>query len=333
MTTNDDREVTPTSPDDSEDLSSKAQQSSSSIPDNGSLSRVKPKRTKEELRALRVEYMRRGRETAQRNREERRKEKTERGEVVKPPFKPGSRLGTPRRIAIARGENFSKKIIPLEVTNRNDPPKPRKGAWPWHKTSEGLRAADYDDPKYTIMTPLVITAYLAALSVSGQPTKVAKELRLDYMFILDLKKSDNGFREKFDEAMRCAFEFQEDEVRRRAFQGYERPIYQMGKLVGHETVYSDALAMTMLKAGAPEKYNPKTIQTIEHAGAVGVTVAAMTDEQLNEAINKKLRFLGAMNWGTHAHPEDVEVKPQPEAIEAPLPEAGEFTEPESGNNG
>jgi hypothetical protein len=225
-----------------------------------------------------------------------------------------ARLATAKRVAVARGEKVSQKMVPLEVTDRNAPPKDPRKAWPEHRTSHGFRAADYDDPKYTEITPMVVTAFMAALSVSGRATQVAKELRLDYMLIVDLRKHDPDFKQRYEEAMHAAFDHQEDEVRRRAFDGYERPVYQMGKLIGTETVYSDALAMTMLKAERPEKYNPKTIQTIEHAGAVGMVVAAMTDDEINDAINKKLRFLGALPMSKSAEAFDVTPKSNPEDL-------------------
>jgi hypothetical protein len=176
--------------------------------------------------------------------------------------------------------------------------------------------------RHAEICPETITAFLAVVAVSGRPTQAASKLQMNYMKLRELYKDDDVFRERWDLSMKAAFEHQEDEVRRRAFDGYQRPIYQMGKLVGHETVYSDALAMTMLKAGKPDTYNPKTVQTIEHAGHVGVTVAQMTDEELNEAINRKLRFLGVLPQQVTQQVSDVEAK---EVVQLPpVNGTGEF---------
>jgi hypothetical protein len=43
---------------------------------------------------------------------------------------------------------------------------------------------------------------------------------------------------------------------KRARDGVQRPIYQMGKLVGHEQVYSDRLAEVLLKGLFPKTFNP-----------------------------------------------------------------------------
>jgi hypothetical protein len=46
----------------------------------------------------------------------------------------------------------------------------------------------------------------------------------------------------------------EREALRRAFEGYDRPVYQRGVLVGYERVYSDSLLTTLLKARRPDRY-------------------------------------------------------------------------------
>lgn len=175
------------------------------------------------------------------------------------------------------------------------------------KTSSGQIAAGPDDPKYTPITPLVRTAFLAALATRGMPTVVARELRIHYLSLRVLYREDKEFKEAWDEAMGAAFAHHEDAVRIRAFEGYERPVYQQGMKVGTETVYSDRLAEIMIKAGKPETYNPKTVQTIEHAGQVGVAFSHLSDDELNAEINKRLRFLGALppNTGDPVEPDDV----------------------------
>ena len=58
----------------------------------------------------------------------------------------------------------------------------------------------------------------------------------------------------------------EDELFRRAVEGVEQPVYQLGKLVGHVREYSDKLLELYLKSHAPEKYMDR--QSVEHSGAV-----------------------------------------------------------------
>lgn len=49
-------------------------------------------------------------------------------------------------------------------------------------------------------------------------------------------------------------------IHRRAFEGFLRPIYQGGQLVGHERIYSDKLALAMQAAHDPH-YRPNHAET------------------------------------------------------------------------
>jgi hypothetical protein len=60
------------------------------------------------------------------------------------------------------------------------------------------------------------------------------------------------FREK--EAQEHLTQALEREALRRAFEGFDRPVFQRGQLVGHERVFSDSLMTTLLKARRPDKY-------------------------------------------------------------------------------
>jgi hypothetical protein len=46
----------------------------------------------------------------------------------------------------------------------------------------------------------------------------------------------------------------EEEARRRVVEGYDRPVFQGGKLVGVVRVYSDELAALLLRGRRPEVY-------------------------------------------------------------------------------
>jgi hypothetical protein len=56
------------------------------------------------------------------------------------------------------------------------------------------------------------------------------------------------------------------EAMRRAVEGYQRPVYQKGELVGHETVYSDNMLLTLLRARAPETFSER--RDVHVSGAV-----------------------------------------------------------------
>ena len=59
---------------------------------------------------------------------------------------------------------------------------------------------------------------------------------------------DDDFAAAWDDAMEQGVDVLLEEARRRAVDGVTRPIYQGGKLIGHEQVYSDNLLARMIAA-------------------------------------------------------------------------------------
>lgn len=69
---------------------------------------------------------------------------------------------------------------------------------------------------------------------------------------------DATYREKYEEAKIHFGEILEAEADRRAFDGFLKPIYHKGELVGYERRYSDALLMFRLKALLPDRYRERS---------------------------------------------------------------------------
>ena len=67
-------------------------------------------------------------------------------------------------------------------------------------------------------------------------------------------KNSEAYQLAYAEAEACAVEVWEAEVKRRAYEGVEEPVYQKGQLVGFIRKYSDLLAIFHLKGARPEKY-------------------------------------------------------------------------------
>lgn len=89
-----------------------------------------------------------------------------------------------------------------------------------------------------------VTASAAAIGVSRQ-------------HVHHLRRTRKDFAKSWDDAMEQATDALEAAARGRAIDGYQRPVYQRGELVGYETCYSDALTITLLKAHRPEKFRDK----------------------------------------------------------------------------
>lgn len=151
------------------------------------------------------------------------------------------------------------------------------------------------DAKYVELTPLVLESFLRGFAVSGNCTQVCDELHISRTMLLKFKREDIDFAKAYNQAQEDSFQGWEDEVARRSFQGYKKPVFQMGQLVGHTTEYSDKLAEMMIRSGKPEKYTPKTVGTIQHAGQVGIKFAELSLEDLNREIAKYAGMLGLLD--------------------------------------
>lgn len=63
------------------------------------------------------------------------------------------------------------------------------------------------------------------------------------------------FATRWDSAIEAGVDKLEDEARRRAERGVERPVYQGGVMVGTVTEYSDTLMALLMKGNRPQKFN------------------------------------------------------------------------------
>jgi hypothetical protein len=83
--------------------------------------------------------------------------------------------------------------------------------------------------------------------------------------------SDEEFREQIAEARGRGAETIRDEIRRRAIEGVDEPVFHQGDVVGHVRKYSDRLLGMMAKAHLPE-YRERVEVTGADGAPVPVTV-------------------------------------------------------------
>ena len=98
----------------------------------------------------------------------------------------------------------------------------------------------------------------------------------------------------------------EEEADRRAIEGYEKPVYQGGDLVGTETRYSDNLMMFRMKALAPEKYKDRYEATLQASVTVNVVemyreASSQADQLRLEAEQKRLNGKGNGHANGNGH--------------------------------
>ncbi len=69
-----------------------------------------------------------------------------------------------------------------------------------------------------------------------------------------LRRADKVFAARWDEALEEACDALEEELRRRAMEGVERPVFHGGRPCGVIRNYSDQLGMFLLRAHRPERF-------------------------------------------------------------------------------
>ncbi len=114
-------------------------------------------------------------------------------------------------------------------------------------------------------TPVVVEAFLTWLSKGYSPKFAAEKIGIRRETFFDWRDKDPLFAAAWKKAIDAGTDFFEDEARRRAAEGVDRPVFQMGECVGFTREYSDSLLAMQLKGRRPERYG----DTTKHVGAEG----------------------------------------------------------------
>lgn len=109
-------------------------------------------------------------------------------------------------------------------------------------------------------------AFLQALCGGISVTGACEKSGLPRRTVYDWRDADEKFAAAWDEAIEAGTETMEDEARRRAQDGVDKPVYQGGKRVGSVREFSDTLMMFLLKGRKPEKYRENV--KVEMSGTV-----------------------------------------------------------------
>ena len=120
-------------------------------------------------------------------------------------------------------------------------------------------------------------AFLVALASTGNVGVAATRAGWTRGTARYHRDNDPAFADMWDQAHEFSVDLLEMEMRRRATEGVQRPIYQQQMLVGHETVYSDSLLLAMVKAKRREYREHQTIDANVKGGVLivpGVAVAS-----------------------------------------------------------
>lgn len=106
----------------------------------------------------------------------------------------------------------------------------------------------------SIRTPANREKFLTALSEGASITSAAKACGSLRQTFYRWRSEDPAFAAEWDEAIEAGTDLLEDEARRRAVDGVEKPIFYQGREVGRMREYSDSLLMFLLKGRRPDKF-------------------------------------------------------------------------------
>src|SRR5688572_1536656 len=132
--------------------------------------------------------------------------------------------------------------------------------------------ADNKDPgpfdwlaAYEILHPKK-RAFLAAYSIYGTVSRACEAAQISRPTHYHWLKDDDSetYKRALEDAKERACEALEDEARRRATEGVDKPIVRNGFVVGTYKEFSDTLLIFLMKGAMPQKYKDR-VQT-EHTG-------------------------------------------------------------------
>ncbi len=103
-----------------------------------------------------------------------------------------------------------------------------------------------------IWTPEFEENLLECLRQGASVNDVIESHNISRRTIYSRIRSDEEWKERWEEAIKIGDDAIRDEIRRRAMNGVLEPVYHEGEVVGHKRKYSDILLMFLAKSRMPE---------------------------------------------------------------------------------
>lgn len=119
------------------------------------------------------------------------------------------------------------------------------------------------------------------MASGGNVSRACQAVDIDRTTPYTWRDEDEEFASAWEKAKQWGAEALEDEARRRAYEGTDKPVFYLGGQVGTIREYSDTLAIFLLKGAMPEKYRDNT--KIEHSGSLTLEKALAQSFEVKEA--------------------------------------------------
>jgi hypothetical protein len=129
--------------------------------------------------------------------------------------------------------------------------------------------------------------FIQALSEGFSVTTACMKASITRSRAYAWRNDDAEFAAEWDAAVDQGTDLLEDEARRRAYVGVDKPVFQGKELVGHIREYSDTLLIFTLKARRPEKFREN--HKVDLTGDVTHRL-----DGAKEALDRKLAGLAAL---------------------------------------
>ena len=126
--------------------------------------------------------------------------------------------------------------------------------------------------------------FFTMLSQTAHVTRSSQAAMIDRTYIYHRRAVDPEFNELFEQALTKGRETLLEEAQRRAFDGYEKPVFQGGMRVGIVREYSDSLAQFLLKGYMPKLFKERT----ENVNLNVDAGPALSDEEMRAVLYRKL---------------------------------------------
>lgn len=144
------------------------------------------------------------------------------------------------RVRTGKPNGRPKKLPPTRL--------PKPAAVAAHSTKSRASKRDLDD----IWTEEFEENILECLRLGCSVNDVIESHHISRRTIYQRLRTDEEWKERWDEAIHIGDDAIRDEIRRRAMNGVNEPVYHEGEVVGHKRKYSDILLMFLAKSRMPE---------------------------------------------------------------------------------
>lgn len=110
--------------------------------------------------------------------------------------------------------------------------------------------------------------FLDQLALGKSPAYACKAADIGYSTAHQWRKDDPEFAAQWLDAVEHGVDLLEDECRRRAYDGYDKPVFQGGEQVGVVREFSDTLMVLMMKGRRKAVFSERTELTGADGGPV-----------------------------------------------------------------